>query len=159
MKPSIYIETTIISYLIARPPADIVVQAHQQVTRQWWFDRRGDFELFTSQFVLDEASAGDPAAAAERIAALKGIELLDIAPEVEPLAERLLATGALPMRARLDALHLATATINGMEFLLTWNCKHLANATLWHKMEQTCRAAGYLPPVICTPYELPGSAP
>jgi hypothetical protein len=82
--------------------------------------------------------------------------LLQITPEVEPLAAQLLAAGALPAKARVDTLHVAVATVNGMEYLLTWNCRHLANAALWRKIEQTCSAVGYEPPTICAPYELMG---
>ena len=158
-RPTVYIETTIISYLTAWPSRDIVVLAQQQLTTQWWQDQRGDFDLFTSQFVIDEATAGDPTAAASRLASLVGIPLLAITPDVVPLASRLLADGALPQKARLDALHLAMAAANGMQYLLTWNCKHLANATLWRRMEQTCLAAGLIAPAICTPNELMRSNP
>jgi len=158
-KPTVYIETTIISYLTAWPSRDIVQLAHQQVTLQWWRDRRPEFDLFTSQFVLDEAAAGDPNAAAPRLASLASIPLLAISPDVAPLAARLLTEGALPAVARFDALHLAVAATNGMQYLLTWNCRHLANATLWAKMEQTCIAAGFVAPAICTPNELLGSNP
>ena len=156
MNPPVYVETTIVSYLTARPTSDVERQAQQVTTRRWWDERRAHFELYTSQFVLDEAAAGDAVAAAERAAVLGDIELLLIAPEVEPLAAQLLAAGALPPKARVDALHVAVATVNGMEYLLTWNCRHLANATLWRKIEQTCVEAGYEPPTICTPYELMG---
>jgi hypothetical protein len=102
---------------------------------------------------------GDPAAAAARLQILSPIPKLLIADEVVPLAQRLLTEGALPPKARLDALHLAVATCNGVRYLLTWNCKHLANAVLWRRIEASCRAAGYLPPTICTPYELPEGVP
>lgn len=155
--PSVYIETTIVSYLTAWSSRDVVRLAQQELTIQWWRERRPDFELFTSQFVIDESAAGDPAAAASRLANLIGIPLLAITPEVVPLASRLLAEGALPAKARLDALHLAVAAANGMQYLMTWNCKHLANATLWGRMAQTCIAAGFGAPIICTPSELMGS--
>jgi|SRR5687767_6751564 len=156
MGPSVYIETTIVSYLTAWPKHDAVRQGQQEFTRDWWTLRRNSFELFTSQFVLDEAAAGDPMAAAERLDALANIALLDITDEVVPLADRLLRDGALPLKARVDALHLAVATINGLQYLLTWNCKHLANAMLRHRIDEACRSAGYQPPVICTPPELLG---
>ena len=158
-KPSVYIETTVVSYLTARPSRDVIRQAHQELTKQWWQERREDFELFTSQFVLDEAAAGDRTAAAERLAILEELDLLAIPGEVEPLADRLLRAGALPVKARVDALHLAVATANGMQFLLTWNCKHLANAMLRRTIEDACRAAGYEPPAIGTPLELMGGLP
>jgi len=155
-RPTIYIETTIVSYLKARPTTDVIRQGHQELTRQWWRERGPDFELFTSQFVLDEAAAGDPTAAAERLEVLADLDLLVIPDEVEPLAERLLRAGALPAKARVDALHVAVATVNGMQFLLTWNCKHLANAMLRRTIEGVCRTAGYEPPAIGTPLDLMG---
>jgi len=158
-KPTVYIETTIVSYLTAWPSRDIVQLAHQQMTLQWWRDRRPDFELFTSQFVLDEAAAGDPTAAAQRLAHLAAIPLLAISSDVVPLAGRLLTDGALPPNARVDALHLAIAAANGMHYLMTWNCRHLANATLWRKIEDACVDAGFVAPAICTPNELLGSNP
>jgi hypothetical protein len=146
MKSTIYLETSFISHLAARPSADVMRQAQQKVTQQWWRDRRFDFSLYVSQFVLDEAAAGDPKAAAERLAILNRIQLLEIAPDVEPLARRLLDDGALPPKARIDALHLAVATVNGLQYLMTWNCKHLANAALGGTIERTCRQGGYQPP-------------
>ncbi len=138
---------------------DVIRSAHQVLTKQWWNSQRDEFELFTSQFVMDESSAGDQTAAAERITVLNEIELLEIPSESEGIADRLLRDGAMPKRARIDALHLAVATLNGMQYLLTWNCKHLANARLWRKIEQSCRTLGYQPPSICTPYELLGERP
>ena len=157
-KPTVYIETTIVSYLTARPSSDVVQQGNVELTKRWWHGRRAEFELFTSQFVLDEAGAGDPAAAAERLAVLDELDLLAIPEEVEPLARRIVSAGALPAKARVDALHLSVATVNGMQFLLTWNCKHLANAMLRRRIEDTCRSAGYEPPAIGTPHELMGSS-
>ena len=158
-KPTLYVETTIVSYLTAWPSNDVIRRGQQEVTSNWWDISRTEFELDTSQFVVDEASAGDQAAAAARLVILSPIPKLLIGDEVVPLAQRLLTEGALPPKARLDALHLAVACCNGIQYLLTWNCKHLANAILWRKIEATCRAAGYLPPTICTPHELPAGAP
>jgi hypothetical protein len=156
-KPPVYIETSIVSYLTAWPTSDTLRQAHQDLTKRWWSEQRQNFVLFTSQFVLDEAADGDSAAAAERLGALAGIDLLALRPEVEPLARQLLDAGALPAKARLDALHLAMATVHRMSYLLTWNCKHLANASLWRRIDLVCRSAGYQPPTICTPLELMGA--
>ncbi len=143
MTPKIYIETSIVSYLTAWPARDAVRRGQQDITKQWWRNRRPLYAIYTSQFVLDEAAAGDSKAASERIKALAGIDLLDISPEVEPLADKLITGGALPTKARVDALHLATATLNGMDYLLTWNCKHLANAFLWDMIKRTCNSSGY----------------
>ena len=153
MKPKAYIETSIVSYLTARQSRDLVVAAHQQVTRDWWA-RRGAFELFASQFVLDEATAGDEGAAASRRAALVETAVLEVTEEAILLAETLITGGGLPAQARIDALHVAMAAVHGMDYLLTWNCRHIANATLRGKIEELCREAGFEPPIICTPLEL-----
>ena len=158
MNPRVYIETTIVSYLTAWPSKNLVRRAHQQVTQTWWRDQRHLFELCTSQFVLDEAAAGDPEAARLRLEALDGLPMVDVA-DAGPLAERLLGTAALPPRARIDAFHLAAAAVNGVDYLCTWNCRHLANATLRRKIEAACRDLGVEPPIICTPDELSGGEP
>ena len=154
MKPRTYVETSIISYLTARPSRDLVLAAHQQVTRDWWASR-GRFELFVSQFVLDEAAAGDQDAAAKRLAALAETTVLDLTEEIIALAEGLMGSGGLPPDARVDALHVAVAAVHGMDYLLTWNCRHIANATLRGTIEERCRTAGFEPPTIYTPLELP----
>ncbi len=154
MKPKAYIETSIVSYLTAWQSRDLVLAAHQQVTRDWWASR-GNFELFASQFVLDEAAAGDQDAAGNRLAALADTAALEVTEEAILLAERLIAGGGLPAQARVDALHVAMATVHGMDYLLTWNCRHIANAALRAKIEELCREAGFEPPTICTPLELP----
>jgi hypothetical protein len=154
MKPKAYIETSIVSYLTAWQSRDLVLAAHQQVTRDWW-NSRGHFELFASQFVLDEAGAGDEAAAASRLAALADTAVLEVTEDAIQLAEQLIAGGGLPSQARVDALHVAMATVHGMDYLLTWNCRHIANAALRGKIEELCREAGFEPPAICTPLELP----
>jgi hypothetical protein len=154
MKPSVYIETTIPSYLTAWPDRDLVRAAHQQITREWW-ERRDKFELYTSRLVVKECQAGDAQAAAARLAALAGIPLLEEGAEAGVLAAALLRDVPLPPKAIADALHIATATIHGMEYLLTWNCTHIANAALRPRIEAVCRGAGFEPPLICTPEELP----
>ena len=155
-KPTIYIETSVVSYLAARPSRDLVVAAHQQLTINWWDTHSKDYELFISQVVLEEARAGNPEAAAKRMAALEGIPLLDIPDAAIQLADRLVKTRAVPKKAGQDALHIAIACVNGMDYLLTWNCKHIANAKMRSKIEKVCREAGYVPPTICTPEELGG---
>lgn len=154
MKPRVYIETTVPSYLTAWPSRDLIRAAHQQVTREWW-DRRAAFELFVSRLVLVECQAGDPEAAAARLAALDGMPLLEQSDDATALTEALLRGVPLPQRASADALHIAIAAVNGMDYLLTWNCTHIANATLRPQIEAVCRAAGCEPPLICTPQELP----
>jgi predicted nucleic acid-binding protein len=149
----VYLETTVVSYLTAWPSRDVVRVAHQQVTRDWW-QQRDRFELFVSEAVLREAGAGDPAAAADRLAALKGLPILATTLVAADLAKRLLQDHALPGVAAADALHVAVAATNGMHYLLTWNCRHIANAVTRRKIEESCRRAGLVPPVICTPEEL-----
>jgi hypothetical protein len=153
MKQKAYVETSMVSYLTAHPSEDLVRAAHQQVTREWWAGRQA-FDIYISQFVLDEASKGDPEAAALRLATLEQIAVLDVTDDATVLAEELIAGGGLPQQARVDAFHVAVATVHGMDYLLSWNCKHIANATLRSRIEAICRTAGYEPPVICMPLEL-----
>ena len=153
MKSKVYLETTIVSYLVASPTQDVVQAAHQQVTREWWALRER-FDLFVSRPVLAEARRGDTTAAARRLDALAGIPVLSMNRGVTTLARTLIQTGTLPTKARLDALHVATAAVNGMNYLLTWDLRHLANATIRGKIEDVYRRAGIQPPIICTPEEL-----
>jgi predicted nucleic acid-binding protein len=155
MKPRVYVETTIPSYLTAWPSRDLVRAAHQQITREWW-SIRGDYELYSSRLVVRECQAGDPRAAADRLAAITDIPLLEQTAEAAALAEALLRDVPLPERAASDALHIATAAVHGMDYLLTWNCTHIANVTFRPQIEAVCRANGYEPPLICTPEELSG---
>lgn len=154
LKPTVYLETTIISYLAARPSRDLIVAGHQQITHEWWQTVRPRFTTVSSQLVVREAGAGDAEAAASRLAFTSGIALLEISEEALALAQALLLNKAIPQEFPEDALHVAVAVVNGIEYLLTWNYKHLANAGLRSKIEATCRAMGYEPVVICTPEEL-----
>ena len=154
MKPKVYIETTIPSYLTAWPSRDLIRAAHQQLTREWWDSRRPDFDLFTSQLVIEEAGAGDPIAAAERLRSLEGLRVLGTTPAAERLAVELVREVPLPEKAELDALHIAIAVVNRMDFLLTWNCSHIANATHRRGIDAICEARGESPIIICTPPEL-----
>jgi len=154
MKPRLYLETTIAGYLTAWPSRDLVMAANQETTREWWANRREAFEIFVSQAVIKESSAGDPDAAQRRLAVLQPFPRLDITDEVEALAARLIAAVPLPLKAQMDALHIAAAAVHHMDYLLTWNCTHIANATLRSRIESVCRAAGYEPPVVCTPQEM-----
>jgi predicted nucleic acid-binding protein len=154
MKPKVYIETSVISYLTARSSRDILIAANQQVTQEWWRARRPDFDIYVSQLVAQEISSGDAEAIAKRKQALAGCNFLDITAEAAGLAERLIQDGALPRQAVEDALHIAVAAVNGMDYLVTWNFKHIANAAMRVNVELVCRLAGYEPPVICSPMEL-----
>ncbi|HTU88625.1 MAG TPA: type II toxin-antitoxin system VapC family toxin [Gemmataceae bacterium] len=154
MKPTVYLETTIIGYLAMRVSSLLRVAANQQTTREWWDNHRQRFALFVSRFVIDECSKGDPIAVQERSVYLEGIPLLQITEEVNALAESLVIDVPLPEKATMDALHISVATINKLQYLLTWNCKHIANPSLRLRIERLCRERGYEPPVICTPQEL-----
>ncbi|WP_437596560.1 DNA-binding protein [Sorangium sp. So ce590] len=154
MKPRVYGETSILSYLTALPSRDVIQAARQQVTIGWWA-RRDEFELFLSDPVLTEARRGDPAAAARRLGAAAGIAVLSGAEEAETLAAALIKQAAMPAKAIVDAAHVAIAAVHGLDFLLTWNCTHIANATMRPRIESVCRDSGFRPPIICTPDELP----
>lgn len=159
MKPSVYVETTIISYLVGwLNRNDLQVAAHQELTRRWWSHRRDEFELFASSLVIDEAADGDPTLAAERLRFLQGISLLQVSDQAHALKAELLRRTQIPAKAENDALHIAVATVHGMEFLATWNCKHIANAVTLSMVYEVCRAAGYEPPHVCTPLELLGES-
>jgi hypothetical protein len=153
MNPSVYLETTIVSYLAARTSRNLVVAAHQQLTRTWW-DGRIRFDLFVSQAVVDEAADGNPKVAKRRLALLENIPVLALSSDVHELAQGLVSAGAVPAKATIDAIHIAVAALNHMEYLLTWNCAHIANAAVRGKIEIRCRSAGLRAPVICTPEQL-----
>ena len=154
MKNSVYIETSIVSYLTARPSNDIRSVSQQNITSDWWGFRRNEFDLFISEFVIIEASRGDKNVAEKRLAAIEGIAELEVLDTAAELARSLISHGSLPTKAEIDAFHVAVATTHGVEFLLTWNCKHIANAIMPPKIEQVCRERGFEPPIICTPTEL-----
>ena len=154
MKPTVYIETSVISYLTSRPSRDLIAAARQEVTQRWWEDTAQAFELVTSEIVTLEASRGDLDAAQQRIAALSGCKLLDVSEAARLLARALLDDGILPANSGADALDIAVASIHRTEFLLTWNYRHIANATLRKHMNSIIEHAGYECPVICSPEEL-----
>jgi hypothetical protein len=124
---TVYLETTFISYLVARPSRDLLVAAHQQVTHDWWAKRRDQFECFVSQVVLDEVSLGDEDEVRKRLDALRQVDVLLVTDAAATLAKEIISTGVLPHRAFPDVAHVAVATVHEVEYLLTWNCKHLAN--------------------------------
>jgi hypothetical protein len=154
VKPKVYLETTVVSYLTARPSRDIVVAAHQELTRQWWDRRRNNYYLLVSEVVLREAAAGDPEAAERRGSVLAGVDVLEVGTEALELAEHLVRRGAVPNVAAEDALHISIAVTNGVDYLLTWNCAHIANAAMRRAIDDVCRQQGYEPAVLCTPEEL-----
>jgi len=154
MKKSVYIETSIASYLTSRPSRDVRAAAWQQLTSQWWDEARTEYEVFASELVLVEASAGDPEAASHRLAALEELPELPIDGEAQALAARLISEGGIPPAAEADALHVAVAAVHGMDYLLTWNCRHIDNARTKPLLRSICAVAGYACPEICTPMEL-----
>lgn len=156
MNNNVYLETSIISYLAARPSSDLITAGHQQTTHQWWNTERVNFSVYASPLVLREASAGDATAASARIQWLQSVSLLAISPEAEKLSEQLIQRAALPVKAGADALHIAIAAFHGINFLLTWNCRHIANAIKRPLIERICQDCGYAPPILCTPNELTG---
>ena len=154
MNPRLYLETTIPSYLVARPSADMRLLADQQATKEWWEECRHDFDLFVSHTVIAEAGRGDERLAAARLEALRGVAILHPSPAGEELAERLLVEGIIPPIAADDAAHLGFAATHDMDYLLTWNCRHINNPALRRRIERACAACGVKCPVICSPAEL-----
>jgi len=154
VKKTVYIETSIPSYLTARPSRDVRASAWQEITCQWWEADRSIYELFTSELVVVEASGGDPSAASRRLGILAGIPELPIDEETQDLATQLMAQGGIAKSAEADALHVAVAAIHGMDFLLTWNCRHINNASFKPIIRSVCTSVGYACPEICTPLEL-----
>src|SRR5882762_2022971 len=157
MNPSVYVETSVISYLSARPSRDVVIAAHQQLTRQWWKGRRS-YRLFVSQIVRDEAAVGELTARTRRLRVLQGVPALAVGEEATRVAGELIRRGALPKKATVDAFHIGIAAAHQIDYLLTWNCKHIANATMRGTIEAICRSEGVTPPIICTPEELPSGS-
>ena len=154
MKPSLYVETSVVSYLTARPSRDLITAARQQLTALWWTTRRAGYDLFVSPLVLDEAELGDATAAAARVAVLQDLALVKPSPEADALADALMRETPLPEKAAADAVHIATATTSGAEYLLTWNFKHIANPVLRAHIVRVCRRMGHEPPTLCTPEDL-----
>ena len=153
---TVYLETSFISYLIARPSRDVIVAGHQQTTQDWWANRRSEFECTVSQVVIDEASAGDSAEAQKRLEIIAGLPELEITPDAEALADAIMASGVLPPQVARDAAHVAVAAVHAVDYLLTWNCKHLANVQISRRIALVCEKAGHRMPIICTPEELMG---
>lgn len=152
--PSVYLETTIPSYLAARDSGDVRMLAKQQITRERWDVRRTEFDLFISEAVFAECQSGDPDAALRRLDLLNGIPLLEQMPPTAQIAEHLIGRLSLPEKAAVDAVHIAIAVANEIDFLLTWNCTHIANAAFRPMIEEVATAYGCMCPIICTPEEL-----
>ena len=152
----VYIETSVVSYLTARTSGDLVTAAHQRVTAEWWQCRRNDFELVISDLVLDEAGRGDREQARQRLEILAPLARLELTEAARDLAREILVSGVLPTKALNDALHIAISAVHDVDYLLTWNCTHIANAELFVRIEAACNRLGYILPILCTPEELLG---
>jgi len=149
---SIYLETSIIGYLASRTSSDLVTAGNQTLTRDWWDNHREHFELFVSEAVIAECGAGDPTAANERAVFLSDLPILEITLECKMIAAEITKKASLPEKA--DALHIAVSALNGIDYLLTWNCKYIANPSLRRIIEGVLSDANIVPPVICTPQEM-----
>jgi predicted nucleic acid-binding protein len=158
MKPRVYIESSVVSYLTAKTSRDPIKAACQQVTLQWWSTTRMQVDAYISGYVVDEISAGDPVAASERIQSVRELPVLPSSSAIPRLAKYLLQGGGLPAKAELDALHIATAAFHGLDVLLTWNCTHIANPVQLPVIRGLCAAQGYRLPELVTPFELMGIA-
>lgn len=153
-KPSVYIETTIPSYLVGRASRDVIVFAHQEITWTWWTKYRKYFSLYTSEFVLDEITNGDQGIASKRLKMMDKIELLDLPDEIRELVGTYMRKLSIPASAATDTLHIACAVFHKMDYMLTWNCKHLANASVRRQLHAINQSLGLFTPDLCTPEEL-----
>jgi predicted nucleic acid-binding protein len=154
MKEKVYIETSVVSYLCSRPSRDIIVAANQAVTQEWWRNERSRYDLFVSEFVLAEIAAGDRAAAAKRQDAIQGLAILAANEVSERLAREIMRQARLPGNVADDVAHIAIASTQGMDYLLTWNCAHIANPHWLGKLARIIAARGYSLPGVCTPQAL-----
>lgn len=156
MTKRVYIETTIPSYLAAWPSRDLLQVARKQITHDWWDNHRQNYDLCISQTVLDEAKAGDADAASRRLPFLDNLLLLDLTEGVNDVAKAILVSGLLPEKAARDAVHIAVSSVHGVDILLTWNCRHIANAAIMKELGDIVALCGYEMPILCTPDELIG---
>lgn len=154
MKPTVYIETSVVSYLTAKPSRDLIVAAHQQLTHEWWEKARPKVECFVSPFVTQEAARGNKEFAEKRLAAIEEFSILVVNEEVGELARKYFARLGLPEGARLDAAHLAIAGWHKMDYVLSWNCKHIASARVQKLLREVNEVLGLHTPIVCTPEEL-----
>lgn len=157
-KARVYLETTFVYSLTdGRGQESVVDAARRAASRDWWEKRRAAFMLFASQLVVDEVSRGEPASLQARIEYLRGMPLLSLTDSVETLAGELLARGIYPQSAVEDVMHFALATVHGMDYFLTWDCRQFANAEIAPALQQATVGLGYTSPVICTPEQLMGA--
>lgn len=151
---SVYVETTIPSYLAAKPSRDLIVAAHQQVTHDWWSTAAERFELFVSEAVLVEIREGDPEAAARRVEVIQGLRVLDVTEEVDTLIETYQEFLGLPGRAMTDIVHIAISVAYELDYLATWNCSHIANGHTIKRLMEINNSLGRFTPLLLTPDEL-----
>ncbi len=156
MRPSVYIETTIPSYLTAWSSRDLIIAGHQQITKEWWTTRQSHFSMYVSELVIQECKGGDPLAIKDRMEAIKGISILKVTKEAEVIAGSLLIKKIIPKKAFADAIHIAVAAENECDYLMTWNCRHIANAEIYFHVRELLSSEGFQCPIICTPTELMG---
>ena len=154
MPASVYIESSVISYLTARPSRDVVTAARQAITLDWWQNQRHKYEVYISALVEQDISSGDPIAAEQRIQTVSSISSVAISPEAQAIAASLIASKAVPSNCVEDAMHIAIAAAQGTEYLLTWNFKHINNAETKSLIAKVIEASGYICPILCSPEEL-----
>ncbi len=154
MKKSVYLETSVVSYYTSKPSRDIIALAHQEITREWWHKAINRFEIFISEVVIEEASMGDKEAARRRLEELRAFPHLELNEKVEEIAQMYMENLKIPDKAFRDATHLAVASVHNIDYLVTWNCKHLANGEIIKKLMNISKDTGTHIPIICTPEEL-----
>ncbi len=154
LKSKVYIETTVVSYLAARPSHDVTLASRQQATLQLWEEYSNNFEFVISNVVISEAREGNPVAAQRRLEVLANLPVLDMSSEAIMLVDKLIDAGAMPQHSRPDAQHIAIATVNSVEYLVSWNYKHIVNETKRNLINEVCHTAGFQPTILCTPIEL-----
>jgi len=154
MKPLVYIESSVISYLTARPSNDLIKSARQAITEEWWEKDRTRFNCYISALVEEEIARGNPDAAKKRLDVTNKIDNLSVSVNAKEIAEVLISSGAVPVNSEEDALHIGIATAHGVHFLLTWNFKHINNAEKKSQINKVIEELGYIAPVLCSPEEL-----
>lgn len=154
MKESIYLETTVVSYYVSRPSRDVIALAHQEITREWWHKAKMRFDCFISQIVIEEARMGDEEAVKRRLEELKNFPHLELTDKVEEIAQIYIKRLEIPAKSFRDAVHLAVASVHNIDYLVTWNCTHIANGEIIKKLMSINENICIHTPIICTPEEL-----
>ena len=153
-KKKVYVETTVISDATALPTNDLALAGRQVATREWWAAAKDQFDLFASPVVRREAAKGDPEAAKRRLEVLKDVPDAELTIEAGQLAEKLVDAGAVPAKFKEDAMHIAIAAVARMDYLVSWNFRHITNAQMIPKIKKVCADNGYASAEICTPQML-----